>query len=787
MRPLDRKVLRDLWRMKSQMAAVAAVVAVGVASFVSLWSMYEYLKTSRDVYYREYRFARVFAGLKSAPDRVEDEIRRISGVGTVQTRVVHDVVLDVPGLREPATGRLISVPADGRPELNDIHLRRGRYPRAGARDEALVSEGFVDENRLSVDDTVSAVINGRWQDLRIVGVGISPEYVYEFRGGQVLPDRRRFGILWMNRRVLASAFDMEGAFNDVALTLAPGASEQGVIDRLDRALEGYGGLGAYGRSDQLSHQYLSDEIATNRVTATVVPVIFLGVAAFLVHMVLARLVGNQRTQVGILKAFGYSDMAVGRHYLSLAAVPVMSGGVLGTAFGMWLAVQLAGIYADVYRFPWISYDPGWTVAAIAVAITGAAAAIGALGAVRRAVGLPPAEAMRPESPETYRPALLERTGPGRLLGIVPRMVARNLERQPGKAALTVIGIALAAGVGVAGRFTFDAVDRIRELQFRVAERGDVTVTFARPRDRSALRSLEHLPGVFRAEPFRTVPADLRSGHRDHRTALMGLPPDGDLRRIVTGDGVIRRLPPDGVLLSTALADRLGVEPGDALEADVLTGERPRLRLTVHGVVDEVVGTNAYMPIGALRRELQEGAVLSGARLEVDPERLDDLYGQLKQSRGIAGVSVREATMQTFEETFARVFAIATTVLVLFATVIAFGIVYNGARVTLSERARELASLRVLGYSRGEVSRILLGEQAVLTAVGIPLGLVVGYLFCWLLRVAYQAELFRLPLVVSRQTYVLAAGVVIGSALLSGAVVHRRIRHMDLIEALKTRE
>lgn len=785
MSTLDRKVLRDLWSMKSQMAAVAAVVTVGVASFVSLWSMYEYLKTSRDAYYREYRFAEVFAGVKSAPDRVQDEIRRIPGVSAVQTRVVHDAVLDVPGLREPATGRLVSVPADGHPSLNDVHLRRGRRPRA--REEALVSEGFVEANGLSVGDTLSAVINGRWRDVRVVGVGISPEYVYEFRGGQVLPDRRRFGILWMNRRVLAAAFDMEGAFNDVSLTLAPGAGAEHVVDRLDRVLEDHGGLGAYGRSDQLSHRYLSDEIATNRVTATIVPVIFLGVAAFLVHMVLARLVGNQRTQVGILKAFGYSDGAVGRHYLKLAAVPVMTGGVLGTALGMWLAVQLAGVYADVYRFPRVTYDPGWQVALIAVAITAAAAAVGALGAARRAAGLPPAEAMRPESPEMYRPAVVERLGLGRLLGVVPRMVVRNLERRPGKAALTVIGIALAAGIGVVGRFTFDAVDRIRDLQFRVAERSDVTVTFAEPRGRAALRSLQRMPGVLRTEPFRTVPARLHAGHRDHRTGLVGLPPDGELRRIVDGDGSIRRLPSGGLLLSTALAERLRAGVGDEVIADVLTGEQPRLSLEVRGVVDEVVGANAYLPIASLRRQLREGEVLSGARLAVDPRRLDALYARLKQSRGVAGVSVRQATLDTFEETFARVFAIATTVLVLFATVIAFGIVYNGARVALSERARELASLRVLGYSRGEVSRILLGEQAVLTVTGIPLGLALGYVLCWVLRAAYQAEMFRLPLVVSRQTYVLAAGVVVAASLISAAVVHRKVRGMELVEALKTRE
>lgn len=784
---LRRKVLRDLGRMKGQAAAVAAVVAIGVASLVAMWSMYDYLLGSRDAYYRAYRFGEVFASLERAPEALVRRVRELPGVGRVQARVVHDVVLDVPGLAEPASGRTISLPPDRRPVLNGVHLRRGRFPAPRARGEAVASEGFAEANGLEPGDTLSAVINGRWQRIRVVGVGISPEYVYEFRGDQILPDRRRFGILWMDGEVLASAFDMEGAFDDLSLTLAPGARVEGVIERVDRLLAPYGGVGAYGREDQLSHSFLSDEIAQNRISSTVVPSIFLGVAAFLLHVVLGRMVSTQRGQIGVLKAFGRRDATVAVHYLELGLAPVLAGAAVGVALGSWLAVELAGIYADFYRFPTVAYDPRVDVALVAVAVSAGAASLGALGAVRRTLALPPAEAMRPETPPEFRPALAERTGPGRLLGVEGRMVLRNLERRPGKAILTVVGIAAAAGVCVLGRFTFDAVDRLQTLQFRAAERQDVTVTFGRPEPASAARGLGALPGVLRVEPFRAVPVDLEHGHRSRRVGLTGLPADGGLRRVVDGEGEAHRLPPDGLLLTGRLARHLGVAPGDVVTARVLVEERPVLRLPVHGTAEEMLGLSAYLRLEALHRHLGEEGTVSGARLRVDPAEASELYGRLKRTPSVTGVGVRGAALRTFEETFEETFAVATTVLVLFAAVIAFGIVYNNARVALSERARELASLRVLGYRRAEVSRMLLSEQATLLAVGIPAGLGLGWLFCRLLVTAYRTDLFRLPLVVSRATLLFAAATVLASALVSGIVVDRRIRGLDLVEALKTRE
>lgn len=786
MSALNRKLLRDLLHMKGQSTAVAAVVLCGIASFVSLWGMYDYLKASRAEYYREYRFADVFATLERAPASLEAEISALSGVSRVQTRIVEEVVLDVPGLREPATGRLISIPGRNRPVLNDLHLREGRWVEAGGRGEILVSEAFADANRLGLGDTLGAVLNGRWERLLIVGVAISPEYVYEMSGTS-LPDNKRFGVVWMRREAMAAAFEMEGAFDDVALALRRGASEEAVVKGLDRLLEPYGGVGAYGRDQQLSHLLLDDEIAQNRVTAVVIPAIFLGVAAFILHIVLSRMVGQQREQIGTLKAFGYPDRSVAGHYLGMALAPVLVGAVLGSAAGSWLAVELAGVYADFYRFPSTAYLPGAAIPALAFAVSAAAASVGALSAVRSALVLSPAVAMRPPAPARFRPGPLERLGLGARMSVSARTVLRNLERWPVKTTLSIAGIALATAVLVTGRFFWDVVEHMEHIHFGLAERQDVTLVFTGPRSAGSRWAAEALPGVLRVEPFRTVAAKLTHGHRARQVALTGLERESELRRIVDVHGRLRSPPSHGLLLTSSLAEILRVGTGDSLTVAIREGERPVRTVRVAGTVDEPMGWNAYMEMGALHRLLGEGGTLSGVHLAVDSHWMPELNARLKRTPGVASVSVWEASRASFRETFAESFDIATTVLVVFATVIAFGVVYNGARVALSERGRELASLRVLGFTRREVAGMLLGEQAVLTLVGVPLGCAAGFGFCALVVEAYQAEMFRLPLVVSRTTYGFAAVVVLVSALVSAWAVRHRIDRLDLVAVLKSRE
>ncbi len=787
MRTLRRKLLRDLWHLRGQVVAIGLVVACGVATVVTTRTAYDSLVVSREAYYGQYRFADVFASLKRAPEQLAAEIERIPGVAAVRTRLVFDVTLDVPGLLEPATGRLLAIPERRRPILNDLHLRSGRWIEPGRRDEVLVSEAFAQANGLHEGDSIGAVLNGRWQKLRIVGIALTPEYVYEIRGTDLFPDNKRFGLLWMSRKAMGPAFEMEGAFNDVVLALAPGASEPDVIARLDRLLDRWGGLGAYGREDQISNRFLSDEIAQNRITGAVVPAIFLGVAAFLLNVVLRRLVTTQRDQIAVLKAFGYSNASVALHYLELACVAVAGGAALGSLLGLWWGRAIHALYRDFYRFAVWTFEAGPGTFALGVGVAAAAAVVGALGAVRAAVALPPAEAMRPEAPARFRAGTLEQMGLRHLMTPAARMVVRNLSRRPARAALSTLGMALAVGLLVVGRFFMDSVQELAEVQFRVVQRDDATVSFHEPLASRARFDLSHLPGVIRAEAWRAVPVRLRHEHRTKRTVLLGMERGSELRRLVDEHLGAVPLPADGVVLTRRLGEILDVRPGDWLGVEVLEGEREKRQVRVAGFVDELLGLSAYMDRHALGRLLREGGAVSGAWLRVDAELEPRLHAELKRTPAVAGVMLKGVLLQSFEDTIARSLGVFNTVLVSFACVIAFAVVYNAARIALSERARELSSLRVIGFTQAEVTRMLLGEQALLTLLAIPLGLSIGYMVSAWIVGAYQWELFRLPFAVTARTCAFAILVILAASLGSGLVVARRLARLDLVAVLKTRE
>src|SRR5688572_26260430 len=475
MKRLDRKLLRDFWAIKTQALAIALVMASGVATLILSLSTVDSLRAAQQSYYEHYHFAQVFAHLKRAPDTLAARLAAIPGVARVQSRVVVDVTLDLPDLTAPAVGRLISLDADPAAALNRLHLRRGRFPERSARIETIVSEAFADVHRLNPGDVVRAIINGRLQTLAIVGVAISPEYIYNIRPGEFLPDDKSFGVFWMERMELASAYGLQGAFNDVAITLAHGASERDAIDRVDELTARYGGQGAHGRSEQISHRLVSDELSQLRAMASIPPSIFLAVTAFLLNVVISRLVQTQREQVAILKAFGYTTLQIGSHYLKLVSVLIVVGLAVGIAAGAWLGRDFAQLYARYFRFPTLEFRLGVPVVLFAAGVSAGAAVIGAFSAVRRAALLPPAEGMRPAEPAHFRPLLVERLGVQRFVGRIPRMILRQLERKPLTATFSVLGIALAMAIVVLGSFASDIVDFAVDLQFFGVQRYDARV------------------------------------------------------------------------------------------------------------------------------------------------------------------------------------------------------------------------------------------------------------------------------------------------------------------------
>ncbi len=787
MKALNTKLVRDLWHLRGQVFATALVVACGVASFVAMSSTYESLVASRDHYYSQYRFADVFAGLKRAPNSVGKQLSEIPGVSEVQTRVVAKVTLDLPDLPEPAQGRLVSVREDKQAGLNQLFLLRGRTLEPGRPNEVVISGAFADANRLNPGDTLQAVLNGRLRKLEIVGVALSPEYIYEIRPGDIFPDNRRFGILWMNQRAVASVFQMEDAFNDVAMTLAPQANEQGVIESVDLVLKQYGGFGAYGRSDQMSHRFINNELGELQVFGTVIPAIFLAVTAFLLHLVLSRLVAVERDQIGLLKAFGYSSKDIGWHYLKLSVAAILGGIVIGVALGAWLGQGMNDLYGDFFHFPIVYFKLSFAIVFWSVMISIAAAAIGAMSAVKSAVELPAAEAMRPEPPANFHAGFVESLGLQRALSAEARIVIRNIVRRPVKSFMSAVGISFSIALLFIGFYFYDAINMIVAVQFENVQREDVDVSFSEPRPGRAALELASLPGVSRVETYRTVPAILRSANRTRRVAIMGLSDDAELRRVVDKDLNKIALPSEGIVLGVTVADSLGVTKGDRITVEVTEGPRPVREIEVTAVVEELLGLGTYMDLRALNRLMREGDTISGAFLSVDQKHQQGLYSELKRTPGVSGVGLSKAALESFNETIAKTIGTSTVFMIGFACIIAFGVVYNGARIALAERGRELASLRVLGFTQTEIGKMLLGEQGVLTVAAIPIGFAVGFGTCFLITKVIDAEIVRLPMVLSTQTFFYSAVIVVAASVISGILVALRIRGMDLVAVLKTRE
>jgi putative ABC transport system permease protein len=714
-------------------------------------------------------------------------VSAIAGVAAVETRIVRDVRLDVPGVPEPAIGHVVSVPEVRRPMLNDLHVRRGRWIAPGRDDEVLVSERFAELNALAPGDSLAAVVNGRWQRLHIVGIAISPEFVVEFAGNAMFVDNRRYAVLWTSARTLETAFDMKGAFNDVVVRLAPGASERKVIAELDGLLRPWGSAGAHGRADQPAARVLEDEFTQLRTNATLFPMFFLVVAAFLLNVVLSRLVASQRDEIAALKAFGYSDREVGTHYLGFGLAAVAVGAAIGVPLGMWMGASFTALYADYFRFPALPAMVDWSAAAIAIGTSGGFALLGALGGVRRVMALPPAEALRPESPARFRPLLVERLGMGGVLTPSVRMVLRNLERRPFRTGATVIGVSLAVALLASGRFPYDAFNRLLDVEFRLAQRYDAVAAFTGERPASAARELAHMDGVLEASPFRVTGIRITRGAVSRTTAINGLEPGSSLYRLVDIDGYVHPLPAAGAVVTVGLAELFGLHAGDTLTVELMERGGQTARTVVAGVYDPMIGQGLFMTRPALNRLLREQDVASGAYLAIAPGRGAAVLPRLKDFPGVASANSREATIRNIDEQMRQSMVFVLALIITSACVIAIGVVYNSARIALSERGRELASLRVLGFTTNEVAGMLLGEQGVIMLIALPAGTAIGALFSYLLTRGFETERFHFPFVLAPRSQFFAMGVVIAAGVLAGLAVRRRVSRLDMVSALRTRE
>jgi len=784
---LDLKLVRDLWRMRGQAFAIALVLAAATATFVLSMGVHHSLTVTRDAYYEQNNFADVFASMTRAPRSVVERAAQIPGVHRAEGGIVQYATLDFPNRVTPVRAVINSVEETGKNQLNQITLRKGHLPRPGEAGQVVIDENFAKANGFDIGSHVYAQIYGSRQRLEITGIGLAPNYIYALAPGDLIPDDSRFGIFWMGERALEAATDRTEAINTLSIRLSRGASQADVIRRIDALLAPYGGTGAYGREDHLSHAFLDNELMQLEAMTRVIPPVFLLVSTFLVYIVLGRMIRTEREKIGLIKAFGYSDWDIGWHYLKFALIVALFATVLGALAGIWMGRGMTGLYAEYYRFPFLQYRISSEVIPIGAALAIGAAGLGALGGIRPALRLTPAVAMAPPPPPVYRAGLAERLGHKAGVSAIGNMILRHIARWPGRSAVTVLGVALSMGLLFSTIQFLDSTKAMLDNAFFRAQRQDLTVTFTEARNEDVLYALAQVPGVMRVEPTRAVAVKLSHGNHSERTAIESTDENAMLTARIDSSGSEIALPPAGLMLSRQLADKLAVHPGDKVLVEMLGGRRTRTFQPVVNVVDEYIGARAYAGQRTLESIARDAAPVGSALLQIDSAQRDAILIRLKDMPTVLGVTERDAALIKFEEMIDENIFTMLTFYIAFASAIAVGVVYNSARILFSERAHELATLRVLGYHRSEVGIVLLGELALLVVLSVPVGCAIGYWLAQLMTALFSSDLFRMPFAPSRASYGFAALVVLASSALTALIVARRIFRLDMVRVLKARD
>ncbi len=787
MKALDLKLVRDLWRMRGQVFAIALVLAAAMATFVLSMGVHRSLTETRDAYYARNHFGEVFAEMTRAPRSIVDRAALIPGVRVAEGSILQYATLDFPGRYLPVRALINSVDEHRGSKLNQVTLRKGRMPRPGHVGEVVVDEAFADANALELGEQMDALIYGSQQRLTVVGVGLAPNYIWAIAPGELVPDESRFGIFWMGQEALEAATDRKEAINSLSLTLERGASEADVIRQLDTLLDPYGGTGAYGREDHMSHAFLDNELMQLDAMTKVIPPVFLLVSTFLVYIVLGRMIRTERTQIGLIKAFGYSDWAIGWQYLKFALATAMLAIVLGSLAGIWMGRAMTGLYAEYYRFPFLYYriSPGVFLAAAALAV--GAASLGALAGVRTVVKLNPAVAMAPPPPPVYRAGLVETIGHKAGFSSIGHMIARHIARWPGRSAITVLGVALSTGLLFATLQFLDSTRYMLDAFFFRSQKQDMTVSFTEPQNQRVIHELSQIGGVLRVERNRAVAVKMSHGNHVERTAIESTQEDARLTARIDSSGAEIDMPPTGLMLSRQLADDLGVRAGGKVHVEQLGGRRTTKMLPVVAVVDEFVGSRAYAGEATLEAIARDATPAGSAQLRIDQTERNRILTQLKEMPLVLGVTERQAALSKFEEVIDDNILTMLFFYIAFASAIAVGVVYNSARILFSERVHELATLRVLGYHRSEVGIVLLGELALLVVLSVPFGCIIGYWLAQLMTAMFSSDLFRLPFAPANATYAYSVLVVLASALLTAVFVARRVMQLDMVRVLKARD
>lgn len=796
MRLFYRKIVRDLLAMGGQCAAITAAVFLGVALFVSSWQSYKNLLTSYQSCYRMLKFADFWQSTGPAPRSLVSEVQSLPGVEAAVGRIVQEAPIEQPGTSVPRLiGRFISLPADHRPEVNDVQVTRGRYLTPSARREVLLEHSFAEHHGYRPGDVLRAVVGGASRNFRIVGLVISPEYLYAVPSKEsTIPTPDLFAVVFVAEREAEDLFGLSGRVTDVCVRTQPGPgpersrrSRSWVMAVTRSLFEPYGAEEPVTRERQPSNYVLSMDLKGFSQVALIFPTLFLTAAALTIYTVLSRLVRTQQRQIGYLRASGLDARSVGIHYLIMASIIGVAGVAAGVGCGLLLSVAVTRIYLNALHLPVLVPSSPWGAIAVGTSIGILACFIAALRPALYAAGLRPAEAMRGEAiflgPSV---GLLWLIRSLRRLRTPFRLPVRNLFRHRLRTLYTAAGIACGVVLIVVAQGMYDSSLAAVNLYFHQIRGYDIGVIFAQPRTQAAVSQMARIPGVVRAEGYVDMPVRLVGPGGSISTTIYALFPWTRTVHLVTQDGQPVVNLGRGLYIADAVRKTLGVGPGDLIRVAHARSSRRQPVETVFPVEDVVrstLGGAAYMRADVLmayfapRLGLSPGSV-DGTLLIVEPRYFRATIRRAYDLPGVTAVENAVDIRTAVDEMMALTYAL-TGVMSAFGLGLTLAIIYNAISMNLFERRAEIASMRAQGVTLREVTWMVTIENLMGSLIGVLPGIPLGRLLLAYILRAYETEMLNLPFSISPRTYCLAVSSVLALTLLCQIPGLRSIRRMDL--------
>lgn len=783
MKKLDIRLLRLIKNSKGQFISITVTIILALTIYVSFSMVADNLNNSISQYYDATNFGDVFVEVSRIPKAGIDKLHSIDGVELAQGRISEDVPLRVEDPDEKVNVRIVSIPKEDY-KINDLFTIEGENLGEDPN-TAVVLQQFFNAREIKLKDTITPYIGGREYNLDVIGVVGSPEYIYLMENEQtLLPAPEKFGVIYVNEEFAQSALGYQGSYNEVMIKIKDSHINRidTIVDEIEDELDKYGVRRSVKREDQLSHSMMMQEVEQLDQMATSITIMFLIVAGVIINVMLSRIVKNDRMSIGVMKALGYSNLNILSHYTKYSILI----GLVGSIVGIILSIPLSSLFTELYimymNIPLFKMKVYYIYFVYGILLTSIFCIISGLMGARSVIKILPADSMRPEAPKAGGRIWLEKIKfIWNRISFSRKMVIRNIMRTKRRAAFLVIGIALTYAITIVPVFMSNVWDNLFTLQYGQLQTMDYNIDFATPMNDNVLVDLSKIVDIDYIEPKAEVGLELRRGWRKKAVSVIGLERDTELYNFKTPSGNEIKLPKNGILLSQILADSLGVGIGDEITIKNYIPGQDNESIEVKGIIEQYLGSNAYVSIETMNSILGERDVITGAILNSD----DEVVTKLQDVKNIRQIQSVEDMKNSILEFMDMIIA-SMGIMMLFGGILGFAIVYNITIISISERKREFSSLRVLGFDKKEIYKLITRENGIMTVLGIILGVPLGYGMCVGIASSISTDIFAIPVILGPESYIITAIATVIFVVIAQLATIRKIHNLDFMEALKDR-